>query len=157
MSYGKRIDRVEDHMRMHLGEDLSLDQLADVAAFSRFHFHRVYFAMTGETAAEAVRRARMNEAAILLAMSVRPVSQVARAVGYSNVQSFARCFREAFGDSPAQVRRSGKVHNIMKKKKKECLLCLMLPHGFSRGLPWRRWRIVGHMLRLATGFAAWES
>lgn len=61
-----RILRVLDHIYANAGDDLSLDNLADVAALSRFHFHRMFHAVTGETVAGAVRRIRMNRAAHLL-------------------------------------------------------------------------------------------
>ncbi len=107
--YRQRIDRVTDHIRANLSGDLSLDVLADVAALSRFHFHRVYAGIAGETLAETVRRARMNRAAVLVAMSDRPLPQIAAAVGYPNADSFARTFRAAFGMTPQQMRDAGRV------------------------------------------------
>jgi AraC family transcriptional regulator len=106
-SYQHRIDRVIAHIRANLAGDLSLDALADVAALSRFHFHRIFAAMTGETVAEAVRRARLNRAAQLLAATTRPVAAIAAEVGYPNADSFARAFREAFGHPPGETRRRG--------------------------------------------------
>ena len=63
-SYEKRLNRVIDHIHDNPAGDLSLDNLADVAALSRFHFHRVFAAMTGETAAQTVRRMRLHRAAV---------------------------------------------------------------------------------------------
>jgi AraC family transcriptional regulator len=103
--YAARIDRVTRHIQTHLADDLSLDSLADIAAFSRFHFHRVFAAMTGETVAEAVRRARLNRAAVLVVTSPVPFARIAAEVGYPNTQSFARAFRTAFGTTPAARRR----------------------------------------------------
>lgn len=48
--------RVIAHIHAHPGEDLSLDSLAEVAALRRFHVHRVFRALTGETVAGMVRR-----------------------------------------------------------------------------------------------------
>lgn len=62
--YEARLLRVLDHIYRNPEGDLSLDALADVVAMSRFHWHRVYQAMTGETCAEAVRRIRMHRAAV---------------------------------------------------------------------------------------------
>jgi AraC family transcriptional regulator len=106
-SYQDRIDRVIAHIRQNLAGDLSLDALADVAALSRFHFHRIFAAMTGETVAEAVRRARLNRAGQLLAATRHPLARVAAEVGYPNVDSFARAYREAFGQPPGLTRRAG--------------------------------------------------
>lgn len=92
------------HIRLNLSGDLSLDRLADVAALSRFHFHRVFAAMTGETVAEAVRRARLNRAAQLLSATTRPVPMITGEIGYPNLDSFTRACRDAFGQTPAQIR-----------------------------------------------------
>jgi AraC-like DNA-binding protein len=47
--YERRVYRVMDYVQGHLDEDLTLEKLACVAAFSPFHFHRVFAAITGET------------------------------------------------------------------------------------------------------------
>ena len=49
--YRKRINRVIFHIEAHLGEPLRLDDLARVAHFSPFHFHRIFAAFTGESLA----------------------------------------------------------------------------------------------------------
>lgn len=101
-----RIDRCLRHIQDNLGSDLSLDRLAEVAALSRFHFHRCFTALAGETVAEAVRRLRMNRAAVLLSTTPMPVAEVARQVGYPNPQSMARAFRAVHGITPAALRRA---------------------------------------------------
>jgi AraC family transcriptional regulator len=62
-SYEARLLRVLAYIYDHLDGDLSLDRLSDVACMSRFHWHRVFRAMTGETPAEAARRLRLIKAA----------------------------------------------------------------------------------------------
>ena len=47
----------------HLDEELTLEKLAAVAAFSPFHFHRVFAAITGETLSDFIRRIRLERAA----------------------------------------------------------------------------------------------
>jgi AraC family transcriptional regulator len=105
--YQDRVERVRVHIRENLSGDLSLDALSDVAAMSRFHWHRVFAAMTGETLAEAVRRARLNRAAVLVVTTAEPVAVVARRCGFDNLQVFNRNFRAAFGMTPAALRNSG--------------------------------------------------
>ncbi|SIN74671.1 AraC family transcriptional regulator [Vannielia litorea] len=106
MDYQRRIDRVMSHIQTNLDGDLSLDVLAEVAAFSRFHFHRVYVRFAGETVAETVRRTRLNRAAVALAMSEMPLERVAAVSGYPNPQSFARAYRAGFGETPTDTRRA---------------------------------------------------
>lgn len=107
-SYEARILRVLAHIHDNPDGDLSLDALADVAAMSRFHWHRVFRAITGETCAQAVRRIRLHRAAGRLVQSDLPVAQIARAVGYPNLNSFARAFTDAYGTSPAAFRKAGR-------------------------------------------------
>jgi len=49
LDYVQRVNRVVDHMVQHLDDPLPLETLAEVAYFSRFHFHRVFKLLMGET------------------------------------------------------------------------------------------------------------
>lgn len=107
--YERRLFRVLDHIDRHIAEDLSLDALADVAALSRFHFHRVFRAVTGETAAEAVRRIRLHKAGFALIATTTSVARIAADHGYPNVASFTRAFRDAYGVTPLAFRKRGQL------------------------------------------------
>ena len=102
-----RLRRVIRYMHANPDADLSLDELADVAAMSRFHWHRVFKAMTGETCAQAARRIRLFRAGHMLVRSKAPISDIAKAVGYDNTQSFERAFRDANGVTPFAFRAAG--------------------------------------------------
>ncbi|MFM7332889.1 MAG: GyrI-like domain-containing protein [Tabrizicola sp.] len=103
----KRLLRVLDYIHDNPNGDLSLDALSDVAAMSRFHWHRVFRAMTGETLAQAVRRIRMQRASYLLVMTDQPLAALAASVGMENLASFNRCFAEHFLMSPSAFRKRG--------------------------------------------------
>ena len=103
--YSRRMHRVLDHIDANLSMPLDLDTLADVAHFSRYHFHRVFSAWCGETLGTYLRRRRLETAAILLS-SGRQVSifELAIAVGFSSGEAFARAFKEHFGTTPSAWR-----------------------------------------------------
>lgn len=103
----RRLLRVLDHVHDNLDGDLSLDRLAEVAALSRFHFHRVFTATTGETLAGFIRRVRLHRAANLLLSDNAPLARIAATCGYPNPRSFSRSFREAFGQTPSAFRAQG--------------------------------------------------
>ena len=107
--YEERIRRVLDYIFDDPAGDHSLDALADVAAMSRFHWHRVFHAMTGETCAQASRRIRLHRAACLLVQSDQPIDQTAHGVGFGSVQSFTRAFRAAYGVAPARFPKNGRL------------------------------------------------
>ena len=114
--YETRLLRVLDYIHDNPAGDLSLDNLADIAAMSRFHWHRVFHGMTGETCAQATRRIRLYRAACWLVQSDKTVDQIAREVGIPNRQSFARIFKEGFGLTPGQFRKRGQLRAQTPKK-----------------------------------------
>lgn len=93
------------HIQQHLDEALDLEELAHLACFSRFHFHRIFAAMTGETIADHVRRLRLERAAMELRSGAKQVIQVALDAGYEAHEAFTRAFKAAYGVSPAEFRR----------------------------------------------------
>ena len=111
-TYEARLIRVLDYIHDSPAGDLSLDALADVAALSRFHFHRVFHALMGETAAQAVRRMRMYRASVALVQTATPLAKIARAVGYPNLASFTRSFAELYGVPPAAFRAKGELRPL---------------------------------------------
>lgn len=107
--YTSRINRVLDHIEAHLAEELTLDELARVACFSSFHFHRVFRAMTGEPLGRFIQRLRLERAASqLLATPDKPITEVALDSGFSGSDTFARAFRSAFGVSASEWRRGAR-------------------------------------------------
>ncbi|MES2434919.1 MAG: AraC family transcriptional regulator [Pseudomonadota bacterium] len=111
-TYETRLLRVLDYIHDNPAGDLSLDALADVAALSRFHFHRVFHALMGETAAQAVRRMRMYRASVALVQTNAPLAKIARAVGYPNLASFTRSFAELYCVPPATFRAKGELRPL---------------------------------------------
>jgi AraC family transcriptional regulator len=108
--YLARIHRVQDHIERHLQAELRLEDLARVACFSPFHFHRIYAAVTGETIREFVLRLRLERAASqLLQVPSRSVTEIALDCGFGGSAAFARAFRAAFGLSATQFRKIRKA------------------------------------------------
>jgi AraC family transcriptional regulator len=108
--YVARINRVIDHIDEHLGDELTLADLADVACFSRFHFHRIFSAMVGETIADYLKRVRLQAAASRLVNNPRDsVTDIALACGFSSPSVFARAFRDRFGTSASAWRNRGQT------------------------------------------------
>jgi AraC family transcriptional regulator len=106
-TYQDRISRVTDYIYNHLHETLDLDTLADMAALSRWHWHRVYFAMRGETVAAAVRRLRLQRASADLVLTERAIAEISERAGYGSVAAFTRAFADAYGMPPANYRVHG--------------------------------------------------
>src|ERR1700692_1762426 len=95
--YRERIVRTLVFVQAHLGEDLDLERLASVAAFSRFHFHRIFRGLTGETVKEHVRRLRLERAARDLRRLDEAITDIAFHAGFETHESFTRAFGDMFG------------------------------------------------------------
>lgn len=103
--YVARINRVIDHVERNLDQPLSLAVLADVAHLSRYHFHRIFAAMVGETLHGFVQRLRLEKAATMLVGNPRAsITAIAIDCGFSSSASFARAFKDAFGTTATQWR-----------------------------------------------------
>ena len=106
--YIARVNRVVDHIERNLDQPLPLAALADIAHLSRFHFHRVFGAMVGETLNQFVLRLRLEKAARALAVNRdRSITAVAIDCGFSSPATFARAFKAAFEMSATQWRDEG--------------------------------------------------
>lgn len=108
VDYEDRMLRVIRYIHDNPTGDLSLDALADVAALSRFHWHRVFRAMTGNTCAMVVKSVRMHRASIALVQTDQSVAEIGAGVGYPQVASFSRAFSDVYGRPPQQFRDEGR-------------------------------------------------
>jgi AraC family transcriptional regulator len=113
--YAQRIDRVIDYLRGHLDRQVKLEELAKVACFSEFHFHRIFRAVAGETLNNFTNRLRLEKAARLLRYSGHNLADIALECGFSSPATFSRAFRSCYDTSPSQFRKSGAI-----KKSKIC-------------------------------------
>jgi AraC family transcriptional regulator len=107
--YSQRINRVIDHIRGNLDRPVKLEELAKVACFSEFHFHRIFGAVAGETVNGFTNRLRLEKAARLLRYSDRSLTDIALVCGFSSSATFSRAFRSGYETSPSQFRKSGEI------------------------------------------------
>lgn len=107
--YINRINGVMDYVETHLDENLSLENLSQIACFSRFHFHRVFQSITGERLAAFIQRVRLEKAASLLRSNPRSsITEIAVRCGFASSASFANAFKRWFGRSASEFRLVGR-------------------------------------------------
>ncbi|MBD3344806.1 MAG: helix-turn-helix domain-containing protein [Chitinivibrionales bacterium] len=98
--YVARINRVIDYIEANIGSQLTPAELADVACFSRFHFHRIFAALIGETLHQFIKRVRIEKAATMLVFNPKKsITEVAFDCGFTGSATFARAFKQAYGIS----------------------------------------------------------
>ena len=102
--YKRRILQVLAHIQDHLDDPLPLGELAALAGFSRYHFHRIFKGMVGESVKEYVRRLRLERAASQLKLGSASVIEIALNAGYKSHEAFTRSFKSCFGAAPSHFR-----------------------------------------------------
>ncbi|MFH1138803.1 MAG: AraC family transcriptional regulator [Pseudomonadota bacterium] len=109
--YRRRICLAVDFINRGLSENPSLDEIAEAAMFSKFHFHRIFHMLVGETVAGFTRRLKLERAANLLIYN-RPlgVTDIAMDCGFSSSQNFAKAFRKHFSMTPSAYRLQFSKH-----------------------------------------------
>src|SRR5271154_386421 len=109
--YARRINRVIDYLRGNLDRQVKLQELAKVACFSEFHFHRIFGAIAGESLNNFTNRLRLEKAARLLRFSGQNLTDIALDCGFSSSATFSRAFRSGYDTSPSQFRKTGEIKN----------------------------------------------
>jgi len=92
----------------HVGENPTVDQVADYCHFSKFYFSRRFKAETGESPYAFIRRARLEESAFRLKTEPeRTVTDIGWDCGYSSA-NYSTVFRQRFGAGPVDFRRNAR-------------------------------------------------
>jgi AraC family transcriptional regulator len=99
-AYRTAVERAIAYMKDHLTEPLDLDELAHVAAISKFHLVRVFGEMTGISPRYFLACLRIQRAKELLLAREASVTDVCSEVGYTSLGSFSNSFRELVGLTP---------------------------------------------------------
>ncbi|MGD8190920.1 AraC family transcriptional regulator [Brevibacillus ginsengisoli] len=103
--YYQQIQRVIDYVEEQLMEELSLRDLAKVAGFSDYHFHKVFVAIMGTPVMDYVRKRRLANAAYQLSHSNIRILDIAFDHGFQSVETFIRAFKRLFDVTPSEYRK----------------------------------------------------
>ena len=113
--YIQRINKVIAYINNHLDETLDLKTLANEAALSDFHFHRIFKALKGEAIGGYITRLRLEATARLLRYTALTIEEIAFNIGYETPASLSKAFKKQYGISPTEY-RTNKDTYIMKKE-----------------------------------------
>ena len=100
----RAVERVVDAMRNGLEETLSLEEMAEIAIMSPFHFNRVFRRLTGVPPCQFLSALRLEKAKRLLLTTDISVTDICFQVGYNSLGTFTRRFTELVGLSPQRLR-----------------------------------------------------
>jgi len=103
--YRERFNKVFDYIDQHLDEALSVEQLSQVAHFSKFHFHRQFSDYCGISVIRYIQLMRLKRASYQLAFRADRITEIALNAVFENPESFSRAFKNTFGQTPSEFRK----------------------------------------------------
>lgn len=109
--YIAKINKSIDYIDQHLEKAFTLEELASVANFSKFHFTRIFQSIVGESPFQFIMRVRLEKAAMyIITQKQESITEIAYKFGFSDIAIFSRNFKQLFGVAPSQYRRQ--KHNL---------------------------------------------
>ncbi|MCW3818305.1 AraC family transcriptional regulator [Micromonospora sp. DR5-3] len=101
----RAVRRAIEAMHERLGDELTIDDLARAAMFSKFHFTRIFQRLTGVSPGRFLSALRLQRAKHLLVSTSMNVADISVQVGYNSVGTFSSRFSRSVGMSPTAYRR----------------------------------------------------
>ncbi|QJE01510.1 AraC family transcriptional regulator [Massilia forsythiae] len=131
----ERVNRAIDHIVRDLARPARLEDVAKVAGFSPFHFHRIFKSTLGETLNQFCMRLRLERALYLMSHApARSLTEVALHSGFSSSSDFSRSFRRQYGVAPSTFElerfrrdRHHELPHAMRTKDGESVFATPLP------------------------------
>jgi AraC-like DNA-binding protein len=98
------VERVITAMRQRLDQELSLEEMGEIAYLSPFHFARIFRELTGIPPGQFLGALRLDKARELLLTTEAPVTDICFEAGYNSLGSFTSRFTQLVGISPGKLR-----------------------------------------------------
>ena len=125
IDYQQRMNRVTQYLFNHLDDDVRIDDLAEVAHLSPYHWHRIYTAMQGETVANTIKRLRLGRAADQLANTNNAIKNIAKQAHYSSVEALVAHSKMCIYKHPPLTDKKAVTANINQQMRFRMILDLL--------------------------------
>lgn len=100
----EKFNTIFDYLDEHYAEDITLEKVADVAGFSKFHFSRLFKQCSGYNFYDYLCYRRIKAAETLLLKPGSSITEVALQSGFSSLSTFNRTFKKIKGCTPSEYR-----------------------------------------------------
>jgi AraC-like DNA-binding protein len=103
--YVARLNAVFEYIENHLSEELSLEMVAEIANFSKFHFAHIFKEYTNLSFNHYLQQKRIRKAESLLLNPIYSIADVALDAGFESISTFNRVFKEINHYSPSEYKK----------------------------------------------------
>jgi len=98
------IQKTLNYIEERIGEDIQIEELAQVASLSLFYYQRLFARLVKKPVREYVKLRRLARACETLSNKENRILDVAVEYGFGSRETFTRAFKATYGISPAQYR-----------------------------------------------------
>lgn len=103
--YTQKLQLVCDYIQRHLDEDLDVDRLSQIAALSKFHFHRIFAIHIGSNVMKFIQLSRLKRASFQMAFEPDlKIIDIGLQAGFDSPEAFTRAFKRSFDQTPRAFR-----------------------------------------------------
>ncbi|HUJ19245.1 MAG TPA: DNA-binding response regulator [Nitrospirota bacterium] len=99
------VQQAQKFIHNNFSADITLEQVANTACLSKYHFSRVFKETTGLTYQSYLNRVRIEQAKKFLDDNSLSITDVGYCAGYADLTHFTRIFKKLVGSTPSQYRR----------------------------------------------------
>ncbi|MGZ7440314.1 helix-turn-helix domain-containing protein [Paenibacillus sp. TH7-28] len=114
-SHGNRLQPIQDWIRIHAFEDITLEQIADHFKYNKNYLSRIYKENTGIGISEQIIKFRLKHAKELLTETDLSIIEIASEVGYEDSKYFMRLFKKYVNVTPTEYRKTFYCKHYNKK------------------------------------------
>lgn len=107
-SYEDQINNVIQYIEHNSHRKLSLDTLADVSNFSKYHFTRIFSAYVGVTPVAYVNQVRLQMSIPMLLETNKTILEVASQCGFESISTYNALFKKRYCLTPSEMRSSAR-------------------------------------------------
>ena len=104
--YSAVTKEIISYIDFHYTDDLNLSFFAEMFNLTKTYLSSLFKKETGTSLTDFIHQVRMRKAIILINSSALPVTAIASACGYNDINYFIRIFKRTYGLSPVQYRKS---------------------------------------------------
>lgn len=101
----KYLNNAIEYIEDNLDSTIEIDEIAKAAFTSRYHFQRMFHAITGFTLAEYIRNRRLTLAGEELSSKDAKITEIAIKYGYESPDAFAKAFQRLQGVTPSKIKK----------------------------------------------------
>lgn len=105
MEYDQKMRESLDYIENNLSNNIQLETLSRIAFLSKYHYHRLFHKIIGESVKKYINKRKMACAALELIQSDERIIDIALKYQFGSQEAFSRAFKRIYNITPGEYRK----------------------------------------------------